>query len=90
MVSQPLAERFERYDRGCHSIPLEKHTTTGALKEALMSESTRTVSPDIPLEDLYGRIGIAAVAAAARYVRKGKVKPAREAERSHAVDSRAA
>jgi hypothetical protein len=59
------------------------------LKEALMSESTRTVSADTPLEDLYGRIGIAAVAAAARYVRNGKVNPAHEAEPLHA-DSRAA
>jgi hypothetical protein len=54
-----------------------------------MSESTRTVSADTPLEDLYGRIGIAAVAAAARYVRNGKVNPAHEAEPLNA-DSRAA
>jgi hypothetical protein len=42
-----------------------------------MSQGIRTDSAEMPhLEDLYGRIGIAAVAAAARYKSKDEIRPA--------------
>ena len=51
------------------------------LEEALMLQSTRTDAAGHPhLEDFYGRIGIGAVAAAARYGRKDKRAAPRDAE----------
>jgi hypothetical protein len=48
-----------------------------------MLQGLRSDSADNPpLEDLYGRIGIAAVAAAARYGRRDETHVARDAERA--------